>query len=148
MSRIPYYFYLLYHFLYKNKIPLLPQLLMYLNRIIWGAYIPPSCQLGKGVRFGYGGSAVVIHARAVVGENTIINPAVTIGGRSKQYDVPIIGNNVYIGGGAKILGDIKVGDNVVIGANAIVIHDVPSNSVVAGIPAKVIKSNIKMEDYV
>jgi len=148
MSHLPYYFYRLYHFLHKLKIPLLPILLMYMNRIIWGVYIPPSCKLGRGVKFGYGGSAVIIHARAVVGENTIINPSVTIGGRSKKYEVPIIGSNVYIGGGAKILGDITIGDDVVIGANAVVIHDIPSNSVVAGIPATVIKTNIKMENYV
>lgn len=148
MSRMPYYLYLVYHFLYMKKIPLFPTLLMYINRILWGAYIPPSCKLGKGLKFGYGGSAVVIHAKAIVGSNCIINPAVTIGGRSKQVEVPIIGDNVYIGGGAKVLGSLKIGNNVVIGANAVVITNVPSNSVVAGIPAKIIKENIKMEDYV
>lgn len=148
MSRMPYYLYQFYHFLYNLKIPFFPTFLMYINRIIWGLYLPPSCKLGQGVKFGYGGSAVVIHAKAVIGDNCIINPAVTIGGRSKQIKVPIIGSNVYIGGGAKILGDVRIGENVIIGANAVVIDDVPSNSVVAGIPAKVIKQNIKMEDYV
>ena len=148
MSKMPYYLYKFYHFLYVNKIPLLPTMLMYINRIIWGLYLPPSCILGKNVKFGYGGSAVVIHARAKIGDDCIVNPAVTIGGRSKQYNVPHIGSKVYIGGGAKILGDVNIGDNVVIGANAVVISDVPSNSVVAGIPAKTIKENIKMEEYV
>ena len=41
---------------------------------------------------------------------------------------------------AKILGEITVGNNVKIGANAVVIHDVPSNCSVAGIPARVVKS--------
>lgn len=119
-----------------------------INRIIWGAYIPASCVIDKGTKFGYGGSGVVIHARAVIGKNCNISPCVTIGGRSRRYEVPVIGENVFIGGGAKVLGNIKIGDNVVIGANAVVIHDVPDNCIVAGIPAKIIRTNIKVEDYV
>jgi len=148
MSRLPYYIYYLSHILYKLKIPILPTLIMYINRILWGAYIPASSKLGKNCKFGYGGSAVVIHARAVIGNSCLISPAVTIGGRSKKYEVPVIGNNVYIGGGAKILGDVTIGNNVVIGANSVVLNDIPSGSIVVGIPAKIIKSNIKMEDYV
>ena len=49
---------------------------------------------------------------------------------------------------SKILGPIKIGDNVVIGANAVVVKDIPSGSLVVGIPAKIIKSNIKKTDYV
>ncbi len=77
----------------------------------------------------------------------MIGSNVTIGGRSKSANVPIIGDNVYIATGAKILGDIKVGDNSIIGANAVVIEDVPKNSIVAGIPAKVIKSNIDPTNF-
>lgn len=51
-----------------------------------------------------------------------------------------IGNNVFIGADAKILYDVKIGDNVVIAAGALVNKDVPSNSVVGGVPAKVISS--------
>jgi serine O-acetyltransferase len=55
----------------------------------------------------------------------------------------VIGDNVYIGPGARLIGGFKVGNNVVIGANAVVIKDVPDNSVVAGVPAKVISNNIE-----
>lgn len=51
-----------------------------------------------------------------------------------------IGNNVWIGDKVTILGGVTIGDNVIIGANSVVIHDVPSHCVVAGIPAKVVKS--------
>ena len=148
MSKIPFIIYFISHFLYRYKIPFVPTLLMYVNRIMWGAYIPPSAKLGRNCKFGYGGSAVVIHGRAVIGENCSIGPAVTIGGRSKKYEVPIIGRDVYIGGGAKILGDVTIGDNVVIGANAVVVNDIPSGCIVVGIPGKIIKQNIKMKDYV
>ena len=52
-----------------------------------------------------------------------------------------IGKNVTIGMGARILGhrNISIGDNAVIGANAVICQDVPSNMMVAGIPAKAIK---------
>ena len=59
-------------------------------------------------------------------------------------NVKEIGNNVFIGADAKILYDVKVGDNVIIAAGALVNKDVPSNSVVRGIPAKVISS---LDDY-
>lgn len=100
-----------------------------------------------GVKFAYGGIATVVHARAVVGKNCTIGQCVTIGGRSKYYEVPKIGNNVYIGAGAKILGPVIIGDNSVIGAGAVVLENVPANSVVAGIPAKIIKTNIDPHDF-
>jgi Serine acetyltransferase len=61
--------------------------------------------------------------------------------------VPIIGDEVYIASGAKVLGAIKIGSNCVIGANAVVISSVADGCVVAGVPAKVIKRNIKMKDF-
>ena len=53
--------------------------------------------------------------------------------------IPIIGNNVTIYAGAKVFGNITIGDDVVIGANAVVTKDIPSHSMVAGVPAKIIK---------
>ena len=64
--------------------------------------------------------------------------------RQKYYDyVPgrskvVIGNNVYIGQKVMILRGVTIGDNVIIGAGAIVTKDVPSDSVVAGVPARVV----------
>ena len=55
-----------------------------------------------------------------------------------------IGNNVYIGTGAIIMPGVKIGDNVIVGAYAVVTHDIPEFCVVAGIPAKVIKT---VDDY-
>ena len=55
-----------------------------------------------------------------------------------------IGNNVFIGAGVKILYDVKVGDNVIIAAGALVNEDVPSDSVVGGVPARVLSS---FDDY-
>lgn len=52
----------------------------------------------------------------------------------------LIGNNVMMGAGCKIMPNVKIGNNVVIAAGSIVTKDIPDNSVVGGIPAKVIGS--------
>tara|TARA_B100001063_G_scaffold70884_1_gene64983 strand:- start:5772 stop:6302 length:531 start_codon:yes stop_codon:yes gene_type:complete len=52
----------------------------------------------------------------------------------------VIGNNVFIGMNVTILPNINIGDNCVIGTGSIVTKDIPSNSVVAGVPAKVLSS--------
>lgn len=52
----------------------------------------------------------------------------------------IIGKNVWIGEGAAILPNVTIGDNCIIGTNAVVTKSIPPNSIVAGVPAKVIKN--------
>ena len=49
-------------------------------------------------------------------------------------------NNVFIGANTTILPDIRIGSNVVIAAGSVVTKDVPDNSVVAGVPARVIET--------
>lgn len=49
-----------------------------------------------------------------------------------------VGNNCFLGLGSRIMGGVVIGDNCIIGAGSIVTKNVPQNSVVAGIPAKVI----------
>lgn len=51
-----------------------------------------------------------------------------------------IGNKVFIGAGSIILPGVNVGDNVIIGAGSVITKDVPSNSVVAGNPARIINT--------
>lgn len=116
--------------------------------LVFNSVIPYTCEIGEGSRFGYGGIAIVIHNRARIGKNCTIGQCVTIGGRSKKHDVPVIGDNVYIATGAKVLGDVVIGSDVVIGANAVVISNVDSNTIVAGVPARVIRTGIRVEDVV
>ena len=52
----------------------------------------------------------------------------------------LIKKNAWIGAGAIILPGVTVGENSVVAAGAVVTKDVPANTVVAGIPAKVIKN--------
>jgi serine O-acetyltransferase len=141
------HYYRVAHWLYKHHFRVLPKLIWRLQYLLFNCSVPPSCEIGKGTRFGYGGIAVVMHARTVIGKNCLIGQGVTIGGKSGWYEVPIIGDNVQINAGAKIIGPVRIGDNVEVGANCVVVKDVPSNCVVAGVPARIIRSNMLKEDW-
>lgn len=128
--------------LYLLHIPLLPKIGYYLIYLLSNSIVHYETDIGKGTTLAYGGVGVVIHKRAVIGENCVIESNVTIGGRNNIKDLPVIGNHVMIGTGARILGDISIGDNSIIGANAVVIHDVPANCSVGGVPARVLHEHI------
>lgn len=49
-----------------------------------------------------------------------------------------IGNRVFVGANSTILMNTKIGDDVVVAAGSVVTKDIPSNSVVAGVPARII----------
>lgn len=57
----------------------------------------------------------------------------------------VIGDHVWIGTRAIILKGVTIGDGAVVAAGAIVTKDVPPHTVVAGVPAKVVKENITWE---
>jgi len=58
-----------------------------------------------------------------------------------------IGKNCFIGINAIILPGVIIGDEVIVGAGAIVTKNVPSKCVVAGNPAKIIRTGISMNEY-
>ena len=91
------------------------------------------------------------HERIEIGENVAISHDVTImdsdahEGLWEGYEKtkPIkIGNHVWIGTRVTILKGVTIGDNAIIAAGSVVTKDVPNNTIVAGVPAKVIKTNI------
>lgn len=59
----------------------------------------------------------------------------------------VIKRNAWLGAGATILPGVTVGENAVVAAGSVVSKDVPANTVVAGVPAKVIKIDIQTHKY-
>ena len=80
---------------------------------------------------------------SLIGQQVVIaslNHDLTPDKRGNMIPSPVkIGKNVWIGAHATILPGLTVGDNAVVAAGAVVSKDVPENTVVAGVPAKVIK---------
>jgi len=150
MSKILLFLYKISFYLHSKKIPLIPKLITYFNRIVFSVWLPASAKLGRNCTLGKGGLGVVIHEKAVVGDHCIISNNVTIGGSSKkeQGKLPVLGNRVRVGAGCVILGDVTIGDNVIIGSNSVVVKSIAANSIVAGNPAKIIKSDIDINEYV
>lgn len=121
-------------------------------------WIEPSfyCDYGYNITTGlnfYANHGLVILDAAPVtfGDDVMLAPGVLISTATHPLDPikrqkgietarPIaIGNNVWIGMGAKILEGITIGDNAVIAAGAVVNKNVQANTVVAGVPARVIR---------
>jgi serine O-acetyltransferase len=136
------YFYRVAHWFWTHKFLFLGRLVSQLGRAFTGIEIHPGARIGSGFFVDHG-MGVVIGETAEVGENVTLYHGVTLGGTSwkKEKRHPTLGNNVVVGAGAKILGPITVGDNSRIGANSVVVKDVPADSVVVGIPGRVIYLN-------
>lgn len=85
----------------------------------------------------------------IIGDHTIIAPSVKIISANhdkndfhmhKKADPVIIGNKCWLGTNCVILPGVKLGDNVIVAAGSIVTKSFQSNVIIAGNPAKVIKS--------
>lgn len=129
---------------------------------IWA---PTSLKIGREV---YVGKNVTIEADGVIGDGVLFaNLSGLVGRRDHDIhhtgvsirrsrwvgDFPdelsrstLIGSDVWVGYGAVILSGVVIGDSAVIAAGAVVIGDVPSNTIVAGNPARAVGSRFSAED--
>ena len=86
---------------------------------------------------------ITIGDGCLLGHNTVIatlnhdeNPA----RRNDLFPAPVvIGNRVWIGSNATILPGVTIGDNAIVAAGAVVTKDVPPDTVVAGVPARILR---------
>lgn len=127
------------HHFYNKGWVVLPRMLNTFSRFLTGIDIHPGAKLGPGLFIDHG-MGLVIGETAELGSNVTLYQGVTLGGTGKEKGKrhPTIGNNVVISSGAKVLGSFTVGDNSKIGSGSVVLKEVPPNSVVVGIPGRIV----------
>lgn len=106
--------------------------------IMMGAVINIGAVIGKGTMIDMN---VVVGGRAIVGENCHIGAGSVLAGVVEPPSATpvIVEDGVLMGANAVVLEGVKIGRNSVVAAGAVVTSDVAPNSVVAGVPAKLIK---------
>lgn len=102
-----------------------------------GIELSQRTEIGYGLRLPHEGG-IIIHIKAVIGNNCEIMQGVTIGNNimKARDEVASIGDEVMLCAGAKIIGKVKIGNTVIVGANAVVTHDVEDHTIVGGVPAR------------
>ena len=107
-------------------------------QLFTGTDISEKADIGPGFFIAHNGP-VVIGRDIKTGKNFFVRQGVTVGGDGRIKGHAIFGDNVMMGANAVVLGNVTIGSDVIIGANAVVTKDVPADSVVAGIPARVLE---------
>ena len=114
-------------------------------RKVWGM------NLGTGVRISGKARLDYTHPKAIhIGDWTILTPGAqsfTHDFVTREHQDTRIGSHCFIGANAIILCGVTIGDRCVIAAGSVVNKDVPPRSMVAGNPAKIVKSGIKTGRY-
>ncbi len=131
-------------------------------------YVGDNVNIEKGAKFG-SGAGIKIGDNSGIGINASLPTSLTIGNdvmmgqevlvlnrnhRFDRTDIPMrlqaytdvseveIGDDVWLGSRITILPGVKIGKGSIVGAGSVVTRDVPEFSVVAGNPAKIIRSRI------
>jgi acetyltransferase-like isoleucine patch superfamily enzyme len=107
-------------------------------------HIDAHSYIGRNVTFDVSDS-VVIGQHVLIAPNVYITDhnhniasGCTIDSQGCSSAPVCVGNDVWIGANAVVLPGVRIGDGAVIGAGAVVTRDVESNSVVGGVPARLI----------
>lgn len=101
--------------------------------------------IGRRVRISHQ-SGIVIHPRAVIGDDCLIRQNVTLGavGGARHSrageEAPTLGRDVEIGAGAVIVGKVKVGDHARIGPNVVITMNVPEGATVFAEPPRIMRA--------
>jgi len=92
-----------------------------------------SVKIGNDCRFGPG-------SQLVDNDSHRASMYVTERAKPPRSKAIIINNNVWIGMGSLVLKGVEIGDNSIVAAHSVVTKNVPANSIVAGNPAKIVKT--------
>lgn len=95
-----------------------------------------------------GGVIFCTNGRVEIGDHALLSYSVIVGGG--PFAVPgdegdgdvVIGDDVWVGTGALLLGGAVIGDGAIVGARTVVDFEVPPGCVVAGNPARIVKTAV------
>jgi len=133
----------------------------FLNAVGEGTVVLPTFTCDYGYNISLGRNVFINYhcifldcAPIAIGDDVQIGPAVQLYTAQHPIDPDIrrsglesaspigIGHDVWIGGGAVVLPGITIGARSVVGAGSVVVHDVPPGTVVAGNPARIVKTSV------
>jgi len=116
----------------------------YLNRF-WGMNIHPTADFSLSARFDK------THPRGIyVGEESYVafDAAILAHDTTRRmYRDTRIGKRCFIGARSIILPGVTIGDHCIVGSGSVVTKDMPAYSIIAGNPARVIRSNNGLDPY-
>jgi len=111
-------------------------------------FFQDNCHISVHEELTIGDYSIFVEGVSIHDENHIVAASSDpIGDRGFVVKSISIGRNVWVGAKATILPGVHIGDNAVIGANAVVTRDVPAYTVVAGVPARMIREIIHSEQF-
>ena len=131
----------------------LPYLIFYKILVEWFVCIeiPWNVKIGKGLRI-YHGQGLVMNNQVVIGDYCTLRHCTTLGNKQlangSNSRSPVLGDYVDVGCNTCIIGDVQIGDHVAVGSGSVVTKSMPSNTVVAGNPATVIKAKMQEQEAV
>eukprot|EP00798_Chlamydomonas_sp_ICE-L_P028003 gene28003-31100_t len=116
------------------------------GRKVYHCCIHPAATLGRGILLDHA-TGIVIGETAIVGDNVSMLHRVSLGGSGMSHmrRHPMICHGVLLGAGVSVLGPVVIGRGSKIGAGSVVVTSVPEHCVAVGIPAKVVKRDLKKE---
>ena len=125
----------------------------------WATLVHPSAVLHDTVQLGAGSvvlAGCVIQPDSIIGRHCIINTSASVDHDCKIGDFVHmapgstlaggvnLGRSVFVGIGALVIPGIQIGDHTTIGAGACVVNNLPPNITAVGLPAREIKSSLRL----
>ncbi len=131
------------HYFFSHNYYLIARFFYTVNLILFGIDIAPSSRLGSHVYIPHPVGVIIV---GNAGDHCTFFALAGIGGGLEETDIgagvglPVLGDYVTISASSKVLGPIHIGTNAEVGALSLAITDVPENSILIGVPGKIIKT--------